>query len=479
MLFTSFNFLVFFTIVFLGYWLLSRPLQNRLLLLASYFFYGLIDWRFLFLIAISTTVDFFIARAIHAVPRDSERRNLTKRKLLLIASLAAQLGTLGFFKYFNFFLSSIEGLFSVIGLHAVNYGLEIVLPVGISFYTFKTITYTIDIYRGELAPASSFLDYALFVSFFPTLLAGPIIRARDFLPQLVKVRTLSRADFVEGIHLIFWGLVKKVYMADNLASIANKMFANPEPTGMHTLVASYCYAFQIYGDFSGYSDIAQGCSKLLGLNIVSNFRYPYAATNPSDFWTRWHISFSTWIRDYIFTPLGGAWHGMAKAYRNLAITMLLAGLWHGAAWTFVFWGAYQGLLLISHRVTQPLLKRWGKGWRKVTSLGVRRLVRMAVTFHLVCVGWIIFRAESVSSAGSMLLSLTKWETFDTQGAFLALLQFAGPVVIVEIAMARMSVNHLYQIKQMPALAKTVVYALILYLLAFHASTTQGFIYSQF
>jgi len=316
-------------------------------LLASYFFYGCWDWRFLGLIWLSTIVDFACGREL-----DKRKRGTTGedggpssepyfhsrrgRRTILFVSVAANLGILGFFKYFDFFVGSAATLLDMIGLPLERRLLNVILPVGISFYTFQTLSYTIDIYRGQIRAHGSLLDFAVFVAFFPQLVAGPIVRAREFIPQVSRRRHLNLDQIYEGGYLILWGLFKKVVIADNLALLVDGVFQSDAPLlGGTVLVALYAFSVQIYCDFSGYSDIARGCAKMMGFEIRLNFKLPYFESNPAEFWRRWHISLSTWLRDYLYIPLGGNRKGATRTCINLALTMILGGLWHGAAWTFV------------------------------------------------------------------------------------------------------------------------------------------------
>ena len=401
MLFNSFLFLKFFLIFYLLYLLTRNHLkwQNRLLLAASYIFYAAWDWRFLFLLFFTTFLDFIIAQKIF----DSQSQR--QRKALLALSVVANLGVLGFFKYFNFFTENLSFLMEHLGFHGTFKLLRVALPIGISFYTFQSMSYTIDVYRRELVPPKSFWDFSVFVTYFPHLVAGPILRATYILPQVVNPRKIQREQVYKGCALIFWGLFQKVFVADNLAKIVDPVFNSAGPyDGFLVLTAVYAFAFQILCDFAGYSDIARGLGKLMGFDIVINFNLPYFAANPREFWKRWHISLSTWLRDYLYVPLGGSRKGKAREYFNLFATMLLGGLWHGASWTFVIWGAYHGILLITHRMLEPWLQRipgpssaWGRrGWL---------LIKMIFFFHLVCVGWLFFRAGSISQAWAMMAGL--------------------------------------------------------------------------
>jgi alginate O-acetyltransferase complex protein AlgI len=341
-LFNSFEFAIFFSCVYGIYLLSNHRWQNRWLLLASYIFYGTWNWKFLGLIWTSTVIDYYCGKKIHETPS----RN--RRKAILLLSIGTNLGILAFFKYYNFFANSFESLMHIIGWRVDALTLQIVLPVGISFYTFQTMSYTIDIYRNKIEPTDRFLDFALFVTFFPQLVAGPIERAKNLLPQVSSDRVVTWEKLKEGVWLICWGLFKKVFIADNLAKIVDPVFSASNPiSGAEALIAVYAFAFQIYGDFSGYSDIARGISKLLGFELMLNFRMPYFSKNIREFWSRWHISLSTWLKDYLYITMGGNRFGTLRTYRNLFLTMAIGGLWHGAAWTFVFWGMFHGLVLIA------------------------------------------------------------------------------------------------------------------------------------
>ena len=394
MVFNSWLFFAFALVVFPLYYHLTHRWQNRMLLVASYVFYGAWDYRFLALLLFSTLVDFIAARRITV----SEGR---RRKAWLVTSLAVNLGLLGFFKYFNFFIDSANGLAGSFGIDPGFLRLGIVLPVGISFYTFQTMSYTIDVYRGKLEPAQSFRDFALFVSYFPQLVAGPIERATHLLPQIERPRRVDLRLLHEGIWLISWGLFKKAVIANNLAIVVDRTFASGAgATGAEYLIAIYAFAFQIYCDFSGYSDIARGLAALMGIDLMVNFNSPYAATSPRDFWRRWHISLSTWLRDYLYIPLGGNRGALWQTYRALILTMLLGGIWHGAKWTFVVWGLYHGVWLSLHRWLAV-----DRGWT-LPDTRAWRIAARAGTFHAVCLGWLFFRADSLTHAGQILASFT-------------------------------------------------------------------------
>ena len=375
------------------YYVLPHRAQNVMLLLASYFFYACWDWRFLGLLLLSSSVDWTLANLIKREPT----RGGAKR--WVAASVAVNLCFLGFFKYFNFFVDSADALLQTVGLPTFGRHLHVVLPVGISFYTFQSISYIVDVYRGEVEPAKNPLHFALFVAFFPHMVAGPIMHSRDLLPQMQQPRHTTRAQVREGLWLMLWGFFKKLVVSDNLASIVNAVYASETASAGEVLLGTYAFAYQIYCDFSGYTDIARGAAKLMGFELMLNFRQPYLAVNPSDFWRRWHISLSTWLRDYLYVPLGGNRHGTLNTYRNLMLTMLLGGLWHGAAWNFVLWGVFHGLLLVAHRL---LVQEW-KLWPFEGRLA--RLVSWVVMFHLVCYGWLVFRATSFSQIRSFTRTL--------------------------------------------------------------------------
>ena len=349
MLFDTPVFFVFLAIVCGIYWCLPHHQQNRFLLAASYFFYGWWDYRFLLLMGGSTVLDFAIARAIERSNEQSRRRRL------LIASLVVNFGILGIFKYFNFFVDSFAASAAALGLHNIPMPLiRVLLPPGISFYTFQEVAYIVDVYNRKLRASNSLVEYALFVSVFPHLIAGPIQRPGHLLPQVQQPRQFDEHKFFDGLLLIVQGLFRKCVIADNCALLANAAFNGQLGHSVWTvLIGTYAFAWQIYGDFSGYSDIARGAAQLLGFHFMVNFRQPYLASTLQEFWRRWHISLSTWLRDYLYIPLGGSAHGERKTYRNLLLTMLLGGLWHGANWTFVVWGAIHGSWLALERYQEP------------------------------------------------------------------------------------------------------------------------------
>ncbi len=476
MLFNNWEFGVFFVIVYLLYRVLPHRGQNILLLVASYYFYGSWDWRFLSLIFISTVIDYFCGLRLQ------KTENANHRKMFLFISMAANLGILGFFKYFNFFTDNFAELLQSFGLQPNFTSLNIILPVGISFYTFQTMSYTIDIYRGKMNPTQNFLDFALFVSFFPQLVAGPIERAKNLLPQVTMPRTITAEKFYQGTFLIFWGLFKKVFIADNLALIADNVFANTEvQNGAFVILGVLAFAFQIYCDFSGYSDIARGLSKMMGFELMVNFRLPYFAVNPSDFWRRWHISLSTWLKDYLYISLGGNRGGNYKTYRNLMLTMLLGGLWHGAGWTFILWGFYQGFILVVHRFFQPILNSIyiaKTGLEKSLSLWTR----IVVMFFFANIGWLIFRAQSIEQILNMMRSVlfnTSLEPFsDIKRIAAQILFYAGPLMVIQFF--QFKEDDLLVLYRTRISIKSLVY--FAFIILFLISGVQGgksFIYFQF
>jgi alginate O-acetyltransferase complex protein AlgI len=479
MVFNSFAFLAFFCLVVAVLWILPRRFRNLFLLIASYAFYAIWDWRLLLLISTSIIIDFVAASHIEKPETADDTLSRRQKKHWLLFSIIINVAILGFFKYYNFFIDSAGLLLTKFGIDSSYLHLNLFLPIGISFYTFKTLSYTIDIYYGRMKATRNLFDYALYVSFFPELIAGPIDRARNLLPQIAVERTFSTARFIDGGNLIIRGLFKKVFVADNIALITNSIFAAPNPSSFDILVGAYAFAVQIYADFSGYTDIARGCGKWLGFDLMINFNYPYFSTSPSDFWQRWHISLSTWLRDYIFAPMGGALHSLASAYRNLGITMLIAGLWHGASWTFVTWGGYWGLLLIGHRVTQPYMKRFGAPFRKILSRKFRMVIKALVTFHLVCLGWIVFRAESMSQAWGMIRGLFSFQGNIDFSKLTPLLGFTLPLLIIEILQLISGRDDILGIRWIPAPLKAAILAILFYLLAFYGMATQSFIYAQF
>jgi len=467
MLFNSFEFLIFLPIVLVLYYALKLRGQNLMLLAASFFFYGSWDYRFLGLLIASALVDFFAAGAIYRtqVP--------FRRKLYLLASLSANLGILGFFKYFNFFVDSAARLIGTVGLQANLPVLYVILPVGISFYTFQAMSYTIDVYRGQLKPTGSILNYLLYVCYFPQLVAGPIERATHLLPAIERKRTVTEEMVTSGLVLILVGFFRKVVIADGLGSQIDPVFSSPGSfSSPQLLKALYLFALQIYCDFAGYSDIARGTSRLMGIELMVNFNHPYFASNLSDFWRRWHISLSTWLRDYLYIPLGGNRGGTYKTYRNLMITMLLGGLWHGAAWAFVIWGALHGLYLVLFRLVPRIFAISEKNGTLARAFGI------FLTFHLVLLTWVFFRAPGMHAALDYLQMIF---SFKQMGDFVSVLpMIVAPwllVLLVDIPQ-HFSGSHTVLLGW-PRLARAGIAAVMVFLILLSFGTNAPFIYFQF
>lgn len=395
MLFNSIDFAIFFPIVFFLYYLVHKSLnvRNLLILLSSYFFYGFWDWRFLFLIFISSFVDFQIGKKMH------HTFDINKKKILLSISLFVNLGLLIYFKYANFFIESLMNSFRFFGNNLEVSTLKIILPVGISFYTFQTLSYTIDIYNNKLKPSNNWLSFFSFVAFFPQLVAGPIERATNLLPQFHRINNFNYEKVKSGLLLIAFGLFKKMVVADRAALYVNEVYANPnEFGGVALLISTILFAIQIYCDFSGYTDIAIGIARTMGFDLLKNFNLPYFSKSLTDFWHRWHISLSTWFRDYLYIPLGGSYNGVNRTYFNILIVFVISGLWHGAAWTFVFWGAIHGLGLVIEKMTYKLRKSIYKYLGLNKSNYSNKLFFSFITFSIVCLAWIFFRAKSLNEA---------------------------------------------------------------------------------
>ncbi|MCL4148930.1 UNVERIFIED_CONTAM: hypothetical protein GTU68_002129 [Idotea baltica] len=366
----------------------SLQLQNVLLVVASYFFYAWWDWRFLSLILFSTLVDYLVGSNL------SKTSSNVKRKSLLWVSIIANLGLLVFFKYFNFFIESFTTAFTFFGADIGSSSLKIILPVGISFYTFQTLSYTIDVYRKKLNPTHNFIQFAAFVSFFPQLVAGPIERAKNLLPQFNKSRVFDSKFAISGMHLIIWGLFKKVVVADNCAFFVNQIFDGASGhSSMELFLGAVLFGFQIYGDFSGYSDIAIGIARLFGFSLMVNFSFPYFSRDIAEFWRRWHISLSTWFRDYLYIPLGGSRGSSYKRIRNVLIVFLVSGFWHGANWTFIIWGGVHALLFLP-----LLLFNKNRAYVNDSKMSLKQLPKILLTFILVTLVWIFFRADNAMHA---------------------------------------------------------------------------------
>jgi alginate O-acetyltransferase complex protein AlgI len=413
MLFNSLDFALFLSVVFILYWFVTNRnlrLQNFLILIASYFFYGWWDWRFLSLIVFSTIVDFSIGIQLEKTEKTA------RRKLLLWTSILVNLGFLGFFKYYNFFLDNFIDAFSLFGVKFQASSLNVILPVGISFYTFQTLSYSIDVYRKNLKPTKDFIAFGAFVSFFPQLVAGPIERATNLLPQFYKKRVFDYDKAVDGCRQILWGLFKKVVIADNCAEYANIIFNNYEDySGSTLLLGAIFFTFQIYGDFSGYSDIAIGTSRLFGFNLMKNFAFPYFSRDIAEFWRRWHISLSTWFRDYLYIPLGGSRGGTWMKVRNTFIIFIVSGFWHGANWTFIVWGALNAIYFLPLLLTKNNRRNMEIVAKGKYLPSFRELIGMGTTFLLTVLAWVFFRAESIFVALDYIQRIFSLELFSMPG----------------------------------------------------------------
>lgn len=405
MLFNSIEFSIFFPIVFFLYWAVANRrlhLRNFFLILVSYIFYGWWDWRFLSLIIISSSVDYLVGIGL------AKETKIGKRRFLLLTSIFVNIGLLAFFKYFNFFTESFVEAFRLFGKEFSYSRLNIVLPVGISFYTFQTLSYSIDVYKGKMTPTKNALAFFAFVSFFPQLVAGPIERAKNLLPQFYKKTVFNYDAIRTGLLLLLWGLFKKLVIADNVGIFVDAVYNHPENySGIYIIYATYFFAFQIYCDFSGYSDMAIGIARMLGFNLMVNFRRPYFSKSLGEFWRRWHISLSTWFRDYVYIPMGGNRVPKWRWYYNLFIVFLVSGLWHGANWTFVFWGAFHGLYMVIESGTAQRRNTFFQSISFKYFSVIQQVTGFFITFNFVVFTWIFFRANSISDAFLLIKNMFK------------------------------------------------------------------------
>ena len=476
MLFNSIEFLLFLPIVFVLYWFVfdkKLKYQNLLILFSSYVFYGWWDYRFLSLILLSTIVDYFIGLGI------SNQASLKNKRILLWGSVLFNLGLLGFFKYYNFFIDSWIDLFSSVGYDIKSvWTLNIILPVGISFYTFQTMSYTIDIYKGKLKPTKDFISFASFVSFFPQLVAGPIERASNLLPQILKKRVFKYEQGVQGLRLILWGMFKKVVIADSLAPVVNDIFGNYQELGGGTLwLGAIYFAFQIYCDFSGYSDIAIGTSKLFGFELMSNFKFPYFSRNIGEFWRRWHISLSTWFRDYLYIPLGGSQKGKWKSIRNVFIIFAVSGFWHGANWTFIFWGLFHAILFLPSFIFNTNRKYTTSIIAQNTLLpSPKELIQVITTFILVTIGWVLFRSETIIDAFNYLNKMIVEINIPKSNR--AVIPYVIILIILDFIIRKNERHLILSNKKAINNSLYILFAISIFLLFFKEIQT-GFIYFQF
>lgn len=467
MLFNSLTFLIFLPIVFGLYWFVcgrSARLQNALLIAVSYVFYGWLGWRFCGLLALSTISAYICGARIGNVCESTSR----KRKTWLAAGIAINLGVLGFFKYYNFFVESLTSLFSAIGLSADVPTLKLVLPIGISFYSFMAISYMVDVFRATIKPVKEPIAFFSAMSFFPQLLAGPIGRMPKMLPQFDAKRQFDYELAVDGCRQMLWGFFKKIVIADGCATLTNRLFLEPSAfSGSVLALGVVMYAVQIYCDFSGYSDMAIGCGKLFGIRLMRNFAFPYFATNISDFWRRWHISLTTWFRDYVYIPLGGNRCSKAKQIRNIIIVFMLSGLWHGANWTFVFWGLAHALFFI------PLVFARGGQKRPIIHLAFNWVLTMAA----VVLAWVLFRAPSIAAANEYFASMFSRSLLSLPNQYLSMLPWIAVVMVFE--WFQRTKEHAMQIGSLPRFVRIPLYFIVATLCIAYQQRTGEFIYFQF
>jgi len=483
MLFNSIDFAIFLPIVFILYWFVANKklkLQNLLIVVASYVFYGWWDWRFLSLILFSTIVDFLVGLRL------GKEEDKSKRLALLWLSVLVNIGFLGFFKYYNFFIDNFSSAFSFFGYKINPNSLNIILPVGISFYTFQTMSYTIDVFRKKLKPTKDFIAFSAFVSFFPQLVAGPIERASNLLPQFYSKRKFEYEKAVDGLKQIIWGLFKKVVIADNAAQFVNVIFSNSdEYSGSTLFLGAFFFALQIYGDFSGYSDIAIGTSRLFGFNLKQNFAFPYFSRDIAEFWRRWHISLSTWFRDYFYIPLGGSKVGKWKKIRNVFIIFIVSGFWHGASWNFIVWGFLNALyflplmLLNKNRINKNVVAQ-GK-----YLPSFKEFSQIIITFNLTLIAWVFFRADDLKHAMSYLSeifskSIFTFPNFEGRSDSYLILAIIGFMFFIEW----IGRNNLYAIEKIgikwPKIVRWAWYSFLIFLIGILSQTEETpFIYFQF
>jgi len=475
MLFNSIDFAIFLPVIFIIYWLVvnkNLALQNLMILIASYVFYGWWDWRFLSLIFISSMTDYAIGLGLN------KSKSKKKRKLLLSISLLINVGLLGFFKYFNFFIDSFIDLFTTFGFSINSRSLNIILPVGISFYTFQTLSYTIDIYRYKIEPTKDIIAFFAFVSFFPQLVAGPIERAANLLPQFKEKRFFDYDKAADGLRQILWGLFKKVVIADSCAKNVDFIFANYDTlSGSILFLGTIYFAFQIYGDFSGYSDIAIGTARLLGFDIMRNFAYPYFSRDIAEFWRRWHISLSTWFRDYVYIPLGGSYVNKLKRIRNILITFTVSGFWHGANWTFIIWGFLHGLYYIPIMLLNKQKKHTGIVSPNNLFPSIKETCQILTTFFFTLIAWVFFRAETIQHAFNYLTHMFSTSLFvfpENQKRNVILI-----IILLIIEWFHRKKEHGFQIDKYPTFIRWPLYCILALVILNYFGEEKTFIYFQF
>jgi len=477
MLFNSISFALFLPVVFVLYWAVQKAnlrVQNALVLVASYVFYGMWDWRFAGLLLISTYIDYFIGIGLRECNKGFER------KLLFWLSIFVNVGMLGFFKYYDFFVTSFSDLLGLVGLSSSMRTLSLLMPVGISFYTFKKLSYTIDIYRGKIEPTRDVLAFFAFVSFFPQIMAGPIDRGSTLLPQFLKKRVFSDSLARDGVRQILSGFMKKMVIADNLLPMVNDLFTNYSSyDGLSLVIGIFFAAMQLYADFSGYSDIAIGVGKLFGFELMKNFAFPYFSRDIAEFWRRWHISLSTWIRDYIYVPLCGVRPSRAKKGLFIVVTFTLCGLWHGAAWTYVFWGFLHGLYFLPMTLKKRHPRFIGTAGKGRIFASFKESKAMLVTFISTSIAWVFFMADSFSQAFGLLGRIVT-NPYSGLGYTSYLPMLLACVLLLVLEWFQRKKEFFLQIENFPLIARWAVYYVsILVILVFGAFGSTEFIYTQF
>ncbi|MFC5048576.1 MBOAT family O-acyltransferase [Aquimarina hainanensis] len=478
MIFNSLDFALFLPIVFVLYWFVvakSLTLQNGLIVIASYVFYGWWDWKFLTLILFSSIVDYTVGLEMKKASAP------LRRKALLWTSIGVNLGFLGFFKYYNFFIENFQSAFSLFGTEIAVNTLNIILPVGISFYTFQTLSYSIDVYREKIEPTRDFIAFSAFVSFFPQLVAGPIERATNLLPQFYKKRVFSYEKAADGMRQILWGLLKKMVIADNCAEYANLIFNHSENySGSTLLLGALFFTFQIYGDFSGYSDIAIGTSRLFGFHLNRNFAYPYFSRNIAEFWRRWHISLSTWFRDYVYIPLGGSKGGTGMKIRNTFIIFIVSGFWHGANWTFIVWGILNALYFLPLLLTNKNRNYLNTVAEDRWFPSLRELVQIGITFLLTAIAWIFFRAENITHGVEYIASMFSGSLFSYPEVMSVKVLLLVMCCLVIEWLGRHYEHALAHLPTaFPLMVRWIIYGGFVVLLFYFTGKQQQFIYFQF
>ena len=480
MLFNSFEFLVFLPIVFMLYWFVfrGRRWQNLLVVTASYVFYGWWDWRFLLLIALTSVCVYGSGLLLEHYERRRRRQ-----QIVCAVNIVFNLGILGVFKYYNFFVENLDALFGMMGYHLDWVTMIVILPVGISFYTFQALSYTIDVYQKRLPATHDIIEFLAYISFFPQLVAGPIERATNLLPQFQRRRQFDYAKAVDGMRQMLWGFLKKLVIADNCATVVNEYWNHYQDLpGVSLFLMGVLFTFQIYCDFSGYSDIAIGCARLFGFNLMRNFNFPYFSRSIPEFWRRWHISLTTWFRDYIYFPLGGSRCDKWKIIRNVYIVWGVSGLWHGANWTFVCWGLFHATLLAIYNIFGINTKH-----KQVVAYGkylpnIRETLQIALTFILTVIGWIIFRAESMTQAVGFLTAMVSNRFFDTS-ALHGITYMCFGIALLAVEWLQRDKQHALQFSDAKPfnhrLVRWGIYYIILLLIAKYAGSSQTFIYFQF